>query len=79
MFFLCCREQDVVEYQSVSGRVGVERQIRWRVAYKVAVVFRVVATVESPEAIAIVIMDVAGLGGRLVFAHNEYVGLDVSF
>ena len=79
MFFLGSGEKNVVEYQSVSGGVGVERQVRWRIAYKVAVVLRIVAAVESPEAIAVVVVDVSRLGGGLVLTHDEHIGLDVTF
>src|SRR5579872_981889 len=54
------REQYVVQDEPVARRVGVQRQIRGRVADRVLRVLGIVAAEERPTALAVVAVDVLG-------------------
>src|SRR5688572_24491180 len=50
-------------------------EVCWWIPDCVLVIFRVVTTIECPGAFAVLTMNVAGLIGRLVFAHNKHACL----
>ena len=52
LFFLGSREKNIVKNKPVTGRIGVEVQVGGRVAHGMAVIFRVVASVEGPGSVS---------------------------
>ena len=70
--FLCRREQNVVQNETIARRIGVHVQFRRRVADDVLVVLRVVAAEKSPKAVAEVAVDVTILvQGAIVAQHHH--------
>ena len=64
---LSSREQDIVQYKPVSGRIWMQAQIGFRVLNEMPIILGIVPSVESPEAITKIPVYVASLIGRLVF------------
>ena len=70
LLFLRGGEQYVVQDEPVPRRVGIQIQVGSRIAHKMLVIFRVVATIKRPETFAQFAVNVAGLTCGLVFAHD---------
>ena len=75
LLFLGGGKEDIVQYQSISRRVGVEGEIRWWVADKVAVVLGVVAAKESPRTFAIFSVQIPNLVKFFVLRKNQGAAL----
>ena len=75
LLFLGGGKEDIVQYQSISRRVGVEGEVRWWVADKVAVVLGVVAAKESPRTFAIFSVQIPNLVKFFVLRKNQGAAL----
>ena len=81
-FFLllfCRREKNIVQNQTITRRVRMQRQIRIGVVWTVLIIFGVVSTIESKKAVAHHPMNITRLAKRLGFPQCQNLWLDVYF
>ena len=68
-------EQNIVQYQTISRRIGKQVEISGGITHEVSVVLRIVSAIVGPLSLAKLTMDILDHPDGLRFAHHGHITL----